>query len=154
MLNPTRSQIEAAKAMIAQYGRNYRGTGTDLHHNTAVMAVWATLSGRLGSVPAEYKPLTQGIEAASEPFPVADAVENTEMLELRAENDALKAQLADASKVIEAMAAKPEPVAETKADLEAMTIAELKAFAVDKGIDLQDVSLKADIIAAIREFGY
>jgi hypothetical protein len=35
-----------------------------------------------------------------------------------------------------------------------MTIDALRAFAVEKGIDLQDIRLKADIIAAIREFGY
>ncbi len=54
-MKPNRTQFEAAKLVIAKYGREYRGVGTDLHQNTAAMAVWCILSGQLDKTPGEYR---------------------------------------------------------------------------------------------------
>jgi hypothetical protein len=51
-------------------------------------------------------------------------------------------------------AAEPNGDGQIKVDLHSMTVEALRAFAAEKNIDLQDIRLKADIIAAIREFGF
>lgn len=74
-MKPNRSQIEAAKAVVAQYGVNYRGTGTDLHQNTAVMAVFAILTGQLARVPEEYRRCIGDVQLPPDLAQPGDAVE-------------------------------------------------------------------------------
>jgi hypothetical protein len=199
MIRPNSSQIEAAKAVVAKYGVDYRGVGTDLHQNTAVMAIYAILLGRLNAVPADYAACTVTVQLTAAPdditgkvdedlergFRISQGIEtgppegmdHADMVRLSDTAAELLGVPAGAylhvdtvdSLVEEAQSlgntnpdhnddpadsdqqvAVPTP----KADLDAMTIDALRAFAVEKGIDLQDIRLKADIIAAIREFGY
>lgn len=74
-MKPNRSQLEAAKAVIGQYGVNYRNTGTDLHQNTAVMAVFAILTGQLARVPEEYRRCIGDVQLPPDLAQPGDAVE-------------------------------------------------------------------------------
>lgn len=71
-MKPNRPQFEAAKAVIAQYGVNYKGTGADTHQNTAVMAIFAILTGQITRVPSEYWKCVEGLELSPQ---VGDTVE-------------------------------------------------------------------------------
>lgn len=61
-MKPNPTQIDAAKAVMKQYAATYGATATDLHQNTAVMAIYAIILGKIAAVPAEYKQLTNNIE--------------------------------------------------------------------------------------------
>lgn len=141
-MKPNAMQIEGAKRVVAKYGRDYGGTGSDRHQNTAVMAVYAILTGQFGKVPGEYSACVEGITEVNIDGEAEFDNASDELATLREKLSAVEAERDELAKQIEG----------SKTDLESMTISELNAFAETNNIDLTGITKKADIIAAIREF--
>lgn len=202
MLRPNSSQIEAAKAVVGKYGVNYRNVGTDLHQNTAVMAIYAIFLGKLDSVPAEYQSCIGDVQISAETedsqtFTVNEDIErgyrlskgveagppegldyesmvrvSEEAAELLGVEAGAYLHMSTVDNLVEEAqslgntnpdhnedpadeeSSEPDGDGKAKVDFESMTVDALKAFAAEHDIDLRDISKKADIIAAIREFGY
>lgn len=187
MLKPNSAQINAAKEVVAKYGRDYRNTGTDLHQNTAVMAILAILTNQISRVPADYRDIVADMDMdMGEPEPVEDATGiNEEIMNAFAAMKGIEAGLPEGMDdsgldktvglrvsegsaaylgvmagdyvlidVVNSAPAEPNNDGAAKVDFEAMTIDALRTFATENNVDLTGMSKKADIIAALREFGF